>query len=300
MFLEGRKMKTGNVSLSIIALVLLTAVGTVSAWTTPVPLSEVNTQYSEGWQFLSSDGLTLYFARSDTPSQNYAQMYQATRATSSGSFSNVTQINELAYSGGHVHSAWVSPDNLHMYYLRTEPGSLWRIKESARVSSSDPWGAAQNLTELNNLGDVANPKFSADELSIVFNVFQNETTGFLYTASRSDRNSAFANIHALSEINTSSDTRTQYLSPDGLSLYFARNDSGIWHNYESIRPSIAGTFGTAQQLNYWPENYGLGCFSANGQTAYLSYNGDIYISQIPEPATMLLVGLGGLMLRRKR
>ena len=280
----------------IILAVVLGLAGSVFAWTTPVAVSELNTSASESWTFLSNDGLTLYFGRGEE--YHFQQLYKATRTTTSGAFSNATAINELAYSG-HVHSAWVSPDNLHMYYLRTEPGSLWKIKETTRATATSPWGSSSDLTSLNNLGDVGNPKLSADELSIVFTVYQNESVGSLYTASRSDRNSAFGNIRALSELNTA-DVRGQFLSADGLSLYFGRNDNGVWHNYQSIRPSVTSAFGTAQVLNFWPAGYGLGCFSSDGNTAYLGYNGDIYVSYIPEPATMALLGLGTIMLRRRK
>ncbi len=295
-------MKTNILHLSTVVLIVLAVFGIASAWTTPVLVSEVSSQYSEGWVTISSDNLTLYFGRSGTPNHYFNQTYKATRTTPSDSFSNVTRINELAYSGGHVNNSRISPDNLHMYYWRTEPDGVsgtWRIKESTRATTSSLWGTPQNLTELNNLGQAGNPKLSADELSVVFNIFPyGNQTGSLYTASRSTISSSFTNIRTLSELNTA-DVRAQYLSTDGLMLYFARNDSGVYHNYMSTRPSITGTFGTAQLLNYWPNNYLLNSFSADGQTAYLGYNGDIYVSQIPEPVTLLLLGLGGVIIRKR-
>ena len=61
---------------------------------------------------------------------------------------------------------------------------------------------------------------------------------------------------------------------------------------------IIGTFGTAQLLSF-PDNYSLNSISADGQTAYLGYNGDIYVSQIPEPVTLILLGLGGVIIRKR-
>jgi hypothetical protein len=262
----------------ISAVIALTSCSSAfSAWTVPVPLSEVNTQYGDGWLFLSSDGLTLYFSRWDTPDSHYAQLYQSVRSTPYGAFTSVTRIDDLAYSAGHVRSAWVSPDNLRMYFFRTEPGSIWKIKKSTRETASSPWGTPQNLTEINNLGDVTHPKLSSDELAIVFNVFEDENVGFLYTASRRSRDSVFTNIREISELNIS-DVRAQYLSPDGLTLYFVRKDDGVYHRYMSTRVNQNSIFGTPELINYWPENYSLGCFSADGKTAYLDGNGDIYVS----------------------
>jgi hypothetical protein len=264
----------------ILIVLLNQSVQIFAQWTTPEPLSEINTQYGEGWCFLSFDGLTLYFSRGGTNTHYYNQMYQATRDISSGPFSNVTRIDSLAYSGGHVDNMWVSPDNLRIYYWRTEPGSVWRIKESTRATPSSPWGTPQNLAELNSLGQAGNPKLSADELSIVFNIFTylgGVDRGALYTASRSNRDSVFTNIREVIELNTA-DVRVNYLSDDGLTLYFTRNDVGVYHIYMSTRPSINSSFGSPQLLNCWPEGYGFGCFSADGQTAYIGYNGDIYVS----------------------
>jgi len=275
-----------NTVIFSIVLVLVVSSLAFSDWTEPVPLSEINTEFGDGWPFLSSDGMTLYFSRWENPTGHYAQLYMATRTTQIDYFPGVTQIDELAYTGGHVRSAWVSPDNLRMYFLRTEPGAR-RIKVSKRESVSLPWGEPQNLTEINNIGNVDNPKLSSDELTIVFNVYLNKSDSFLFQATRSDRYSPFTNIREIRELNTSNE-KALYLSPDGLTLCFARNDDGASHSYISKRPNTYSYFGTPQLLNYWPEKFGFGCFSSDGKTAYLFKNDetkaepgnhtDIYVS----------------------
>jgi hypothetical protein len=280
-----------------VVLVSLVVCNCASAWTTPVPLSEVNTQYADLWPTISSDGLTLYFTRGENPAHYWNQPYRATRSTPSGPFSNVTRISELTY-GDHVNDCWVSPDNLRMYYGITAGG--WQIGKSTRATDSSLWGPYQNITELNYLKPLMDAKLSADELSIVFTVYGSTTA--MYTASRSNISSPFTTIRALSELNTSSPL-VSCLGDNGLTLYFNRYDNGVWHNYQSTRPSINGIFDAPQLLNF-PDNYRLNSFSSDGQTAYLfrNDNGDanIYVSQIPEPATLLLLGLGAVMLRRHR
>ncbi|MBN1973470.1 MAG: PD40 domain-containing protein [Sedimentisphaerales bacterium] len=280
------RFQNNTVIFSAVLILVISSLA-FSDWTEPVPLSEINTEFGEGWTFLSSDGMTLYFSRWETPAGHYAQLYMATRTTQIDYFPGVTQIDELTYTGGHVRSAWVSPDNLRMYFLRTEPGAIRRIKVSKRESVSSPWEEPQNLTEINNLGNVDNPKLSSDELTIVFNVYLNKSDSLLCQATRSDRYLPFTNIREISELNTSNE-KAVYLSLDGLTLYFARNDDGASHNYMSKRPSINSYFGTPQLLNYWPEKFGLGCFSPDGKTAYLLKNDettaepgnhtDIYVS----------------------
>jgi len=289
-------MKTSVSHLSIIVLIFLAAFSIASAWTTPVLLSGVNSQYPELWPTISNDGLTLYFTRGNTPSHSWNQIYQATRTTQSDLFSNVTRVSSLSYSG-HVNNPWVSQDNLHIYYTRSGD-----ITESTRGTTSSSWGTATYLNELNTLGDIDGPKLSADELSIVFTLMPSSTTRVMYTASRSNINTLFTNIRVLSELNTSAPI-VSCLSDNGLTLYFDRIDNGIRRTYESVRPSITGTFGTPQLLNYWPDNYRLNSFSSDGQTAYLyrydNPDWNIYVSQIPEPATMALLALGALILRRR-
>lgn len=272
----------------------------LGSWSAPQPIAELNTPYGEGWAHIADDGLTLYYSRyrvEGAGGHYWAQLYQATRASSADAFASGTRIPELAFEG-HVHSAWVSPDNLHLYFLRTEGGSEWVIRRSTRPTTAAPWGASSKLVEFNGFEDVANPELSADELTIVFDAYTNETTGALYTASRADRNAAFTNIQALTALNTS-DARATDLSGDGLTLYFIRQDGTEWHNYVSMRPNRESSFVDATRITTWDDRYHIDDISADGQTAYLGYGGDLFVSRagiVPEPTTFIQWTLGLMLL----
>ena len=86
-------------------------------WTTPVPLTEVNSSAEEWSPFLSYDGLTLYFTRMGGPNASSGRIYEAKRDTPSGPFTSVQGVRgQLNSVEGHVLCPWVSPDNLRMYY----------------------------------------------------------------------------------------------------------------------------------------------------------------------------------------
>lgn len=286
------------IGIAILAALVAAPIATraQSGWSTPQAITELNTPYGEGWAHTSDDGLTLYYSRYNVggPDAHYwAQLYQATRSIPSGVFSAGTRIRELAFEG-HVHSAWVSPDNLHMYFLRTEGASEWVIRESVRPTADSSWAPPSKLTEFNSFEDVANPELSADELTIVFDVYAGESTGALYTASRSDRNAPFSNIQPLTALNNG-DARAVDLTGDGLTLYFSRLDGSSYHTYVSTRPDRQASFTTATRVTAFPDDFHMDDISADGRTAYLGRGGDMYVSHIgavPEPSTLVQLALG--------
>jgi len=140
----------------------------LATWTDPVPVTEINTTYHDKAPFLSFDGRTLYFSRQDGPGWHYTRIYEATRPGPTGAFTSVKEISALNYCCGHVDYPWVSPDNLRMYYYRTESsGSLLKVAE--RTSVDQPWQPGDNINELNILGHIiANPTLTPDELTMFF------------------------------------------------------------------------------------------------------------------------------------
>lgn len=271
-------------------------------WTTPVLVeSGINTQFAEWNPYLSYDGLSLYFARGypDTFS-----IFEAKRSQPSGQF---TSVSEVLSSSGHVLAPWVSQDNLRMYYHDESEG--WSIKVSQRASVNDPWPEGTTVN-LDSISDPIRPSLSSNELIMVFDRFDTAGGRNIYMATRPDKNSTFGNIRSLTEINTAAAEADPFLSPDGLSIYYDDIDSG--GIYKATRQSLNDNdpFGNVQRLTFldMPGRHSYHpAISSDGMAIYFASSldslpyADIYVSyNVPEPATLFLLGIGGVLLRRSR
>ncbi len=216
-------------------------------WSVPEALPEINSSYVDKSPFLSFDGLTMYFSRQSGPGWYYSRIYQATRPVASGPFQTVSEISTLNYNGGHVDSPWVSPDNLRMYFFRTEPGSLYRLKLSSRSSVTADWPEGANIQELNTQGRLASPTLTSDELVIVFS---GSSLGGgmgghdLWMATRVVRTLPFGAAVNLTELNTVSADYHPSLSGDGLVMYFISNRNGTFQIFRAERSALGLPFGS--------------------------------------------------------
>ncbi|MCF7973086.1 MAG: hypothetical protein K9N55_04680 [Phycisphaerae bacterium] len=234
-------------SVVVCVLALMSCSTAWAQWSAPEAVTEINSSYIDKSPFLSFDGLTLYFSRQSGPGWYYTRIYQATRPVPSGPFEAVTEISSLNYNGGHVDSPWVSPDNLRMYYFRTEPGSLSRIKVSTRSAVTAAWPDGTNLEALNALGRLASPTLTSDELVIVFSgsSLPGGIGGHdLWQATRAARTSPFGAAVNVTELNTGAAEYHPSLSGDGLSLYFISNRNGSFQIFKAERSALGQPFGS--------------------------------------------------------
>ena len=283
--------------MAVVVVVVLMVCGLAWAgWSEPLPVLEVNTEFNDKLPFLSFDGLSLYFVRANTNSFYFARIYEAKREEAFGPFTSVNEISELNYSDGHVTGPWISPDNLRVYYNRTEPGSHWRLKFSERSSINDPWPTGNNVSELNVLGDLFDPALTVNELIIFFGVWS-ANQGDLYIGSRPNTSSPFSNIRKLTEINSSFHDGGPYISPDGLTLYFHSNRNGVSQLFKATRGSLMDPFGETQHLSVFDTPGGHSSWpalSSDGSALYFTRSfgsgGDIYVSYMADLAELEILG----------
>ena len=292
----------------LLAAVLSLSAPALATWMTPGPVSEINTAYHDKAPFLSFDGLTLYFSRQGGPGLNHTRIYQAMWSEPLAQFINVEEISDLNYSGGNVDDPWVSPDNLRMYYYRTEGSN--RLKVTERASIDDPWQPGGNITEINALGNVANPVLTPDELTIIFSSTTSGGRGGydLWMATRLDRGSPFGDAVILAQLNSTGNDAQASISPDGLTVWFHSSRNGAGQLFKGSRAALDKPFGNLEHLSLFdsPGNPVLYPSPSSDGTAFYfakfveGDHVDIYVSHIPEPATALLFGLGAVLLRMKR
>jgi hypothetical protein len=94
-------------------------------WSTPTPLTSINSTQVEQYVAVTTDELTIYFGSSrDTGDPRYHKIYMATRATKSADFGNLAAVAELNSSGATIDQgpSYISPDGCTIWITNTTTG----------------------------------------------------------------------------------------------------------------------------------------------------------------------------------
>jgi peptidoglycan-associated lipoprotein len=134
------------------------------AWSAPVPLVGVNTEFDEGAPCLSKDYKTLYFTRCKS-SKNKAFGCQVYYSELDGDQWGKDKIIELAADSVVIAHPAISPDELTLYFVSDMEGGkggkdIWKV---TRANKGDEWSKPENLgPQINTSGDEVFPYVHPD------------------------------------------------------------------------------------------------------------------------------------------
>ena len=184
-------------------------------------------------------------------------------------------------------------DGLELYFNSDRAGGsgsndIW-VATRARIE--DPWGAPRAVVELNTTGDDATPDVSRDGLTLYWAAPGAAGVKDLWFSSRPDRASPWGARQRIVELASAADEAGPALTPDGLTIYFARDPSGTDDIYTSTRASTSAAWGTPVQL---VELGGAGVLDSepfvNGSNTLLLFysarsgNNDLWFARRASPA----------------
>ncbi|HEY4179968.1 MAG TPA: hypothetical protein VGM90_24165 [Kofleriaceae bacterium] len=215
------------------------AVTACSPWTNVRP----QTATSGGSDFgptLSADTLTLYFDSGRAGGVGNADIWTATRASTSADFGpavNLSTVNTTDFD----RSPTLTADGLTLYFQRGEtPGRLYR---AVRAQPSDPFGPPQLVAEL-AAQELAGPGISPDGTELVFTASSN-----LFRAAGDG--TTFGNVTQITELDTTPYQGFASLSSDGLDIYFetTRSDGALDDIWRGHRAAIGATYDLIERVD---------------------------------------------------
>jgi len=146
-------------------------------WPTPVHIDALCSAQSDTGATVSPDGRRLVMASHRTGTMGLADLYSATRASTSDAWSTPAPLTPLNTTFSDADPI-LSPDGLTIYFFSTRSGNT-DLFFATRTSTSDPFSTPMAIDELNTLGSESDPWVSSDQRVIVF-----EQDGALVEATR--------------------------------------------------------------------------------------------------------------------
>ncbi len=185
-------------------------------WSTPVPITAVNSAAIEEHPQISGDGLTLYFTSRRGGGE--ANLWQSTRPDRDQGFGppiEIANVNspELEAMGA------VDARDLVLVFSSMRGGlNVDELYESRRVSTDQPWSAPVAIGALNTATFERGPHL--DDLGLVI-YFDQGGDSRLVWAMRDSLDAPWSAPIALDELDVTGQTETDaWLSPDQRTLYY--------------------------------------------------------------------------------
>jgi len=198
----------------------------------PAPLEELGSPGLETSPIVAADGLALWFASDRPGGSGDLDIWLVTRDARATPWS--APINLAALNSERQEIPRPPGQRQRVMPLASDrelPG-YYQIYLSERATVSAPFEAPVHVAELSFPDESTVDGFLTDDGLTLFYVTGPEIgPADLYVASRRSVHEAFELSTPLSELNTDSDERDPWLSPDGSRFFFASDRSGRYEIY---------------------------------------------------------------------
>jgi hypothetical protein len=199
----------------------------------PVPVDGVNTTSHEFHGWLSTDQLTIYFARGMAA----GDIYSATREHPMGSFTSAVALGGVNTSGIEDHPV-LTADGLTMFMEVN-----YDIYVATRASAAAIFSAPAPVAGINTASSESHPWISDDGLVVYFSS-NRAGTDDIFKATRASTSSPFSAAVAVGELNTMGSVYGPALSKDRLEIFFALNNNQLGDIFHATRSTPSDGFGT--------------------------------------------------------
>jgi hypothetical protein len=213
----------------------------------PVPVDGIDTTDNDKWGWQTSDGLTIYFARSLSGSVA-SDLYMATRDQVTGAFGDVVALDMVNTTYSEARPI-VSGDGLTLYSEFVDSTNI-DIHVSTRSSVMTAFSGQMALAVIDTAAAEFNPWISQDGLTMYFT---SDRDGFndIFTATRPDTTSDFNTPIAVPELNSSAGDYMGALSADGLEIFIGSSrDTNLANDdiFHATRSTPTEAFGAPVKL----------------------------------------------------
>jgi len=171
------------------------------AFSTPVPIAELNSNATEAWPALTDDQLEIYFSSDRPGGEGGYDIWMSKRVSVDDMWQAPSPIATINTTAGETHLA-VSSDGLQLYYTMVVSGSMTGadVYVSARASRASPWPAPTLVSELNSIGNENGVSISRDGRLFAFDSDRGGASGRdIYLATRPEPSAAWGIPLGMSE-----------------------------------------------------------------------------------------------------
>ena len=206
----------------------------------PEIVSEVSTSAFDTSPAITLDGLSLYFGSDRSGGAGEVDIYVATRADRTMPWMGIQNVAALNSSAKDI----PRPPGQHglVMPMGSERGSTvgYRTFLAERPATDQTFGTPALVTGLAAAdAAVADGFLTEDGLTLFYSVTPPNQPPDLFVATRASTAAAFAQPAPLGELNTTSDERDPWLSPDGATFFFSSDRGGTLQIYEVAATAVA-------------------------------------------------------------